>query len=91
MSERQIINRVKKLRELENQKDSLEKQISKIKAEIQADMQDVEELRAGNYLVRWTSTTSYRLDTAALKKAYMYLYEQFKKPNTTRRFSVTEV
>lgn len=70
MSERQIINRVKKLRELENQKDSLEKQISKIKAEIQADMKDTEELRAGNYLVRWTSTTSYRLDTAAFKKAY---------------------
>ncbi len=91
MSERQIINRVKKLRELENQKDSLEKQISKIKAEIQADMKDTEELRAGNYLVRWTSTTSYRLDTAAFKKAYTELYERFKKPSAARRFSVTEV
>lgn len=91
MSEKQIINRVKKLRELENQKDSLEKQIGKIKAEIQADMQDTEELRAGSYLVRWTSTTSYRLDTAAFKKAYTELYERFKKPSATRRFSVTEV
>lgn len=91
MSEKQIINRVKKLRELENQKDSLEKQIGKIKAEIQADMQDTEELRAGSYLVRWTFTTSNRFNTAAFKKAYTDLYEQFKKPSATRRFSVTEV
>ena len=91
MSEKQIINRIKKLRELESQKASLEKQISKIKAEIQADMKDTEELRAGNYLVRWTSTTSYRLDTAAFKKAYPELYERFKKPFAARRFSITEV
>ena len=91
MSERQIINRVKKLRELESQKESLEQQISKVKAEIQENMQGTEELRAGNYLVRWTSTTSYRLDTAAVKKAYTELYERFKKPATARRFSVTEV
>lgn len=79
MSERQIINRVKKLRELEAQKADIEKQISKVKAEIQDDMQDREELRAGNFLVRWTSTTSYRLDTAAFKKAYTETIQSIHK------------
>jgi len=91
MSERQIINRVQKLRALESQKAALEKQLAAVKAEIQEDMQDREEIKAGTFIVRWTRTTSYRFDTAAFKREHADLYNQFKKPTETRRFSVAEV
>lgn len=90
MSERQIINRAKKLKALEEQKATLEKEIAAVKAEIQSEMQDVEQLQAGNFIIRWTTTATQRLDTAALKKAYAELYRQFTKRTESRRFSIIE-
>lgn len=42
MSERKIVNRVKKLKELEEQKAQLEKQIEAMKAEIKGEMREDE-------------------------------------------------
>lgn len=90
MSERQIVNRVKKLRELEEQKAQLEKEIGALKIEIQSQMQDTEEIRAGRFIVRWTSVSSQRLDTTALKKAYAGICKRFTKSVESRRFSIVE-
>lgn len=90
MTERQLENRVKKLKALEEQKAQLDQEISKLKADIQDQMQDVEELKAGDYLIRWTFTTSQRLDTAALKKAYAGICKRFTKSIESRRFSISE-
>ena len=90
MSERMIVNRVKKLKALEEQRAQLEQQIEAVKAEIQNEMQEAEEIKAGNFLVRWTRTKTNRLDTTALKKAYADLYQQFTKQTESRRFSIVE-
>lgn len=90
MSERQIVNRVNKLKELEEQKAKLEKEIGALKTEIQNEMQDTEEIKAGRFIVRWTLVTSQRLDTTALKKAYAGICKRFTKSVESRRFSIVE-
>lgn len=90
MSERMIVNRVKKLKALEEQRAQLEQQIEVVKAEIQDEMQEAEEIKAGAFLIRWTRTKTNRLDTTALKKAYADLCQQFTKQTESRRFSIVE-
>lgn len=90
MSEKQIVNRVKKLLDLEAQKAALEKQIGAVKAEIQADMQDTDELRAGAYLIRWPVVKSERVDTSAMRKDYPNLCTEYTKTVESRRFSIRE-
>ena len=58
----------------------------KIKAEMLA--RDTEELKAGRFIVRWTSVLSSRFDTASFKKQYGDLYQSFMKQVSSRRFSV---
>ena len=64
MTERMIVNRVRKLKELEAQQKEIEEQIEALKAEIKADMQrkDLEEQKAGDYMVRFTTVISNRFD-----------------------------
>ena len=50
--------------------------------------QDTEELRAGEYKIRYALITSNRFDSKAFRAAYDALYQQFVKPTTSRRFSV---
>ena len=88
MSERKIVNRVKKLKELEEQKAQLEKQIEAMKAEIKGEMR--EELKAGEFLVKWQRVKSSRLDTNAMKAAYGDICKQFTKQTETRRFYIVE-
>lgn len=74
MSERQITNRIRKLQELEAQKAELESQIAQVKGQIQAEMKEAEELKAGCFIIRWVNVVSQRIDAKALKAAYPYLY-----------------
>lgn len=69
MTERMIVNRVRKLKELEAQQKEIEEQIEALKAEIKADMQrkDLEEQKAGDYTVRFTTVISNRFDGKAFK------------------------
>lgn len=90
MSERKLINRVKKLKELEEQKAQVEKQIEAIKAEIKGEMREAEELKAGEFLVKWQRVKSNRLDTNAMKAAYGNICKQFTKQTETRRFYIAE-
>lgn len=91
MSERMIVNRVKKLKALEEQKAQLEKEYEKLKADIQNAMEGKEEVKAGLYIIRWTRTKTSRLDTATLKELYPLTYRECLKATESRRFSVTEV
>lgn len=90
MSERQITNRLKKLKELEQEKAELEKEIATLKGDIQAQMNDQEEMRVGNFIVRWTTVISNRIDTKALKKAFPTICSDYTKESQSRRFAVTE-
>ena len=58
--------------------------------EIKADMEakQVEELRAGAFVVRWKTLVSSRLDGKALKAALPEIYKQYCKASTSRRFTI---
>ena len=90
MSERMLLNRVKKLKALEAQQKELEAQIEALKDEIKADMQErgVEQQAAGSFLIRWTTVTANRFDSKAFQKEYETLYSQYLKQTVSRRFSI---
>lgn len=90
MTERMIVNRVRKLKELEAQQKEIEEQIEALKAEIKADMQrkELEEQRAGDYMVRFTTVISNRFDGKAFKADHAKLYDQYMRTTESRRFSI---
>ena len=90
MTERMIVNRVKKLKDLEEQQKAIQEQIEALKAEIQADMEEKgeEEQRAGEWLVRWTKVLTNRLDSKALKAEFPEIASRFTKQTESRRFSI---
>lgn len=88
MTERQIINRAKKIKALEEQKKAIEEQISGLKAELQEEMKDQEILEAGAYTIRWTTVNSERFDSKAFKASHKELFSEYVKTITTRRFQV---
>ncbi len=58
-----------------------------IKAEMEA--REVEELIAGQYIIRWTSVLSNRFDSTAFKKVMPEVYKAYTKQTTSRRFTIS--
>ena len=79
---------IHELLELKRMREELEAEITTLEDSIKAAMGDEELLTAGAYKVTWTTFTSNRLDTTALKKALPDVAARFTKTTTSRRFSV---
>lgn len=90
MGERAFENRIKKLKELEEQKKGIEDQIDKIKEEVKADMQakGKDEIEAGNFIVRLKEVISNRFDTKSFAKDHKSLYEAYTRSQSTLRFTI---
>ena len=90
MGERALQNRIMKLKELEAQRERIEKEAEKIRQEIKEDMEEkqVEEMVAGAYIIRWKTVVSSRLDSKALKLALPEIYKQYCRAGESRRFSI---
>ena len=90
MGERTLQNRIMKLREIEAQQRALEEQAEQIRREIKADMEtkQVEEMKAGSFVIRWKTILSSRLDGKALKAALPEIYSQYCKSSESRRFTI---
>lgn len=58
------------------------------RAESYDDRTGIDELKAGEYKIRYALVTSNRFDSTAFKKLYGDLYRQFLKTGTSRRFTV---
>lgn len=86
-TDRQYNNRIAELAELEALKADLEKQISRIKADIQQDMGEAEKVETNKYRILWTVFTSSRLDSKALKADLPEIFQRYAKESTSRRFS----
>lgn len=86
-----IENRIKKLKDLEEQKKVLEQEIDSLKEEIKRDLEDkgTEELKVGIFIIRFTSVLSSRFDTKQFKEQYGDLYNQFTKQTASRRFTIS--
>lgn len=91
MTQKTIIKKVAEIKELEAQKAELEKRISSLKADIQGEMQEAEELQAGNYLIRWTKMTSNKFDSKQFQSEHSRLFAKYVKQVESRRFSIAEV
>lgn len=90
MSERMLLNRIKKYKDLEAQKTAIEKEMEALKTDLLADMQEkgLEEQKAGNWVIRWTKVLTNRLDSKALKAELPELAARFTRQTESRHFSI---
>ena len=72
------------IEEMKGEADSIR---NSIKAEMEA--REVEELIAGQYIIRWTPVLSSRFDSAAFKKVLPELYQAYTKQVSSRRFTIS--
>ncbi|MCP1110322.1 hypothetical protein [Ohessyouella blattaphilus] len=90
MGERAILNRVKKLKELEAQAKAIEAEMEELKAEIKRDMEakGIEEQQAGDFVVRFKTIIGNRFDSKTFKAEHENLYRAYTKATENRRFSI---
>ena len=91
MSKNELIARIEALNEWEAIIEEAQAQADAIRNSIKEELADrgVEELHAGNYIVRYTSGLSNRFDSTAFKKHYGDLYKAFLKQSSSRRFTIS--
>lgn len=90
MSTIEIISKIEALKEWEALAAEAAAEIEALKDSIKREMDSrgVEELEAGQYIARFTTVVSNRLDTTALKRENSSLYQRYTKQITSRRFSI---
>lgn len=59
----------------------------KFKTEMEA--HDLEEMIAGQYIIRYTSVLSNRFDSTAFKKVMPEIYKAYTKQVSSRRFTIS--
>jgi len=90
MSSIEIISKIEALKEWEQLAAEAAAEIESLKDAIKKEMdaRGIEELEAGQYIARFTTVISNRLDTTAFKRDNSELYQQYLKQTTSRRFSI---
>lgn len=90
MSMTDIISKIDEIKELESLINEAQAEADALRDTIKAEMlaQNVEEMEAGQYIVRWNTVISNRFDTTAFKKLHAELYKAFIKQTTSRRFTI---
>ena len=85
MSKIELLNKYEAMmEEIKAEADSIR---NSIKAEMEA--REVEELIAGQYIVRYTSVLSNRFDSTAFKKVMPEIYKAYTKQVSSRRFTIS--
>lgn len=85
---RQIENRIKKLQGLQAQIDALQAEVDAIRDDLKADMGNDEERRTDHFILRYTTVTQSRINSAALKKELPDVYSKYCRESSYRRFSI---
>ena len=90
MSINEMENKIRALNEWEDVIREAQAEAEAIRDAIKAEMlaQNIEELEAGAFIVRWTSVLTNRFDSTAFKKEHIDLYKQFTKQIASKRFSI---
>ena len=90
MSTIEITGKIEALKELESLIEEAKAEAEALRDEIKTEMlnRETEELEAGQYIVRWTSVLTQRLDTTAFKKVMPDVYKAYTKQVSSRRFSI---
>ena len=91
MSTIEIASKIEALRELEELIEDAKAEAESLRDEIKSEMlnRDTEELTAGQYIVRWTSVLTNRLDSTAFKKVMPDVYKAYTKQVSSRRFTIS--
>ena len=90
MSRNELITKIEALQEWEAIMEEAKAEAEALRDEIKTEMlnRNIEELEAGQYIIRWTSVLSQRFDSTAFKKEMPDLYKDFIKQTASRRFSI---
>ena len=90
MSTTEITTKIEALKDLEALIEEAKAEAEALRDDIKTEMlnRNIEELEAGQYIIRWTSVLSQRFDSTAFKKEMPDLYKDFIKQTASRRFSI---
>ena len=90
MSQYEMMKKAEYLKELEAMMEELKAEAETVRDSIKSEMsrRGVEEMTAGQYIIRWTPVLSNRFDTVAFKKLYGDLYKAYTKQVSSKRFSI---
>ena len=91
MSKMELLAKIELLNKYEAMIEEMKGEADSIRNSIKAEMEarEVEELIAGQYIIRWTSVLSNRFDSTAFKKVLPELYKAYTKQTTSRRFTIS--
>ena len=91
MSKIELLAKIELLNKYEAMMEEMKAQADGIRNEIKAEMdaRNLEELTAGQYIVRWTAVLSNRFDTTAFKKVMPEVYKAYTKQVSSRRFTIS--
>lgn len=90
MSTIEITAQIESLKALEELIEEAKAEAETLRDTIKQEMlnRDVEELEAGQYIVRWTSVLSQRFDSTAFKRVCPDVYKAYTKQISSKRFSI---
>ena len=91
MSKIELLAKIELLNKYEAMLEELKNEADTIRNSIKAEMEEreVEELIAGQYIIRWTSVLSNRFDATSFKKVMPELYKAYTKQTASHRFSIS--
>lgn len=91
MSKIELLAKIELLNKYEAMVEEMKAQADTIRNEIKAEMdaRELEEMIAGQYIVRYTAVLSNRFDTTAFKKVMPEIYKAYTKQVFSRRFTIS--
>ena len=91
MSKIELLAKIELLNKYEAMVEEMKAQADTIRNEIKAEMEarELEEMIAGQYIIRYTSVLSNRFDTTAFKKVMPEIYKAYTKQVSSRRFTIS--
>lgn len=91
MSKIELLAKIELLNKYEAMMEEIKAEADTIRNTIKAEMEarEVEELIAGQYIVRYTAVLSNRFDSTAFKKVMPEIYKAYTKQVSSRRFSIS--
>ena len=91
MSKIELLAKIELLNKYEAMIEELKAEAEIVRNSIKAEMdaRAVEELIAGQYIVRWTSVLSNRFDSTSFKKVMPEVYKAYTKQVSSRRFTIS--
>ena len=91
MSKIELLAKIELLNKYEATMEEVKAQADSIRNEIKAEMEahDLEEMIAGQYIIRYTAVLSNRFDTTAFKKVMPEIYKAYTKQVSSRRFTIS--